>query len=61
LERRPVWKAAIQGGNADTRPTRNLVEGRVRSELDKNVARGGQDVLAIALSVGAQPAPARCG
>jgi hypothetical protein len=57
LQGGPIWKAAVQRGNADTGAASDLVERRVGTQLDEHIARGGQDLLPITARVGAQRAP----
>jgi len=57
-ERGAVRKAAVQGGDADPGAAGDLVQRRVSALLDEDLAGSGEDVLAVAASVGAQPAPA---
>lgn len=53
-QRLAVGKAPIQRGDADAGAPSDLIERRVRALLDEHVARGGEEVFAVAARVGAQ-------
>jgi hypothetical protein len=57
----PIGEPSVQGGDADTGAPRDVVEGCIGALFDEHLACGGEELLAVATGVRAQPSLAICG